>query len=258
MAVPKSLKGDGKSGQQGSLKAAEVQDHIMGVVEVADANQPPSFMLGNIMQPIAAGNTSGRISQGSVWDRKPSGPLSYGQMMKRHKEENDVKMEYFPPTVTPEGNTRIFISQDDLLVSAQVYPLHLYGYFLGTSMDFRVVDRCLRRLWRLCDLDEVTKSPVGIFYFKFKSEKGLNDVLENGSWMVNNIPIFLDKWIPGLSLEKVESSTVPLWVTTHNIPLDLWTSTGTNKLMSGMQGLKRRSEARLEAYASGEALKNRN
>ncbi|KAM0000671.1 putative transcription factor interactor and regulator CCHC(Zn) family [Helianthus debilis subsp. tardiflorus] len=180
------------------------------------------------------GNPTAQVKSASVWDRHASGPLSYGEMIKKHKEDNDVKMEYYPPTITPEGNTRIFISKEDLLVSAQVYPLHLYGYFLGTSMDFRAVDRCFHRLWRKFDIDEITKSPAGIFYFKFKSEKGLNEVLENGPWMVNNIPIFLDKWVPGLCLEKVEPAIVPLWVTIHNIPLDLWTSTGINKLMSGM------------------------
>ncbi|KAI3773236.1 hypothetical protein L1987_47760 [Smallanthus sonchifolius] len=46
------------------------------------------------------------------------------------------------------------------LVGAQVYSLHLYGYFLGTSMDYKVVSRCLHRLWSLYDLDDITKSPA--------------------------------------------------------------------------------------------------
>ncbi|MFS7991817.1 putative transcription factor interactor and regulator CCHC(Zn) family [Helianthus anomalus] len=220
--------------QQGSMEAVNVEA-VPAVVKVPStglntADQQPRVVSTSAIQQPPLGGSKER----SVWDRLANGPLSYGQLMQRNKEENAVKMIYYPPTITNEGTTRIIISQEDLLASAQVYPLHLYGYFLGTSMDFRMVDRCFRRLWRAYDIDEITKSPAGIFYFKFKSEKGLNEVLENGPWMVNNIPVFLDKWTPGLSLEKVEPAIVPLWVTIHNIPLDLWTTTGINKLMSGM------------------------
>nr|GEU98281.1 retrovirus-related Pol polyprotein from transposon TNT 1-94 [Tanacetum cinerariifolium] len=35
---------------------------------------------------------------------------------------------------------------------------------------------------------------IGFFFFKFNTSKGLEDLLENGSWMIRNIPIILKKW----------------------------------------------------------------
>ncbi|KAJ0453828.1 hypothetical protein HanIR_Chr15g0733491 [Helianthus annuus] len=88
-------------------------------------------------------------------------------------------------------------------------------------------------LWRSCDLDEISESAAGYYYFKFKSEHGLNEVLENGPWKVNNIPIFINKREPRIRLGKIELSSIPLWVTIQNIPLELWTRNGLSKIMSG-------------------------
>nr|GEW13767.1 hypothetical protein [Tanacetum cinerariifolium] len=35
---------------------------------------------------------------------------------------------------------------------------------------------------------------IGFFFFKFKVSKGLDDVMENGPWMIRNSPIILKKW----------------------------------------------------------------
>ncbi|MFS7909490.1 hypothetical protein Hanom_Chr02g00095211 [Helianthus anomalus] len=152
--------------------------------------------------------------------------MSIADRIKLSQQAAKVKIEFFPPVKTPEGKSRILITAEDLLKSAKVYSLHLYGYFLGTSMDFNRVNYCLKRDWKEYGIAEITKSPSGYYYFKFYSEKGLQDVLEGGPWFVNNIPLFLRKWEPGHCLEKVEPATIPLWVTAHNVPLDLWTDTG--------------------------------
>ncbi|KAM0036002.1 putative transcription factor interactor and regulator CCHC(Zn) family [Helianthus debilis subsp. tardiflorus] len=243
----------GEYSEWDSLSESTLGEAHSALVQNTGNTRVHDIEMGEGASPIAKGTTErGTIpaQKVSVWDKSGMGGLSYGQMIARNRELEAVKMEYFPLSVTPEGKTRIIITQDDLKASAQVYPLHLYGYFLGTSMDYNVVNRCLHRLWRSYDLAEVTKSPAGIYYFKFKSEKGLNDVLENGPWMVNNIPVFLDKWVPGLCLEKIEPSIVPMWVTVHNIPLDLWTSTGINKLMSGMGEPKLMDRLTLERCAN--------
>ncbi|GKC21323.1 hypothetical protein Tco_1023473 [Tanacetum coccineum] len=49
----------------------------------------------------------------------------------------------------------------------------------------------------------------GVFYFKFTSAKGLEQVLEQGLWLIRNIPFILTKWTPNLSLSKDKDTKVP-------------------------------------------------
>ncbi|KAJ0519671.1 hypothetical protein HanIR_Chr10g0450841 [Helianthus annuus] len=71
-------------------------------------------------------------------------------------------------------------------------------------------------------------------FFKFTSEAGLTAVLENGPWLVNNVPIILNKWEPGLCLQRVEPKSIPIWVTVHDVPMELWTKRGMSIVFSGV------------------------
>nr|GEU99310.1 hypothetical protein [Tanacetum cinerariifolium] len=59
-------------------------------------------------------------------------------------------------------------------------------------------------------------------------------VLESGPWMINNVPLVLNVWEPGIWLEKVEPSTIPIWVCVYGIPLELCNGNGIGKIMSGV------------------------
>ncbi|KAF5809533.1 hypothetical protein HanXRQr2_Chr04g0158251 [Helianthus annuus] len=151
-----------------------------------------------------------------------------------NNELEDTRLEFIPPVVSPEGKKQVLITQDDLRYLAKSFALRLNVYFLGTSMDFKVVNSCFRRLWRLFELDRMSKSSAGFFFFKFKSESGMNQALENGPWMVNNVPVFFSRWEPEVCLEKIEPSVIPLWVTVQHVPLELWIGIGLSKILSGV------------------------
>ncbi|GKB52519.1 reverse transcriptase domain-containing protein, partial [Tanacetum coccineum] len=74
----------------------------------------------------------------------------------------------------------------------------------------------------------------GLFYFKFKDEEGMKAVLESGPWMINNVPLVLNVWELGIWLEKVEPSTIPIWVYVYGIPLELCNGNGIGKIISGV------------------------
>lgn len=132
------------------------------------------------------------------------------------------------------GGRRISFTAEEVIKGGAKCSLQLYGYFVGTSMDYRVVRANLMRMWRVHGIEEITKTNSGIFYFKFKSEDGMKNVLESGPWMVQNIPLVLNVWEPGIWLEKVEPSTIPIWVCVYNIPMELCNGNGIGKIMSGI------------------------
>jgi hypothetical protein len=157
---------------------------------------------------------------------------SFADKIKMAAGEGEVKMEFIPPVKMPDGKKKVCFSAEEIKQGGSAFALQLYGYFVGTSMDYRVVNANLRRMWRTFDVKEITKTPSGFYLCKFKSEKGMRDVLEGGPWLVENVPFFLHQWEPGVWLEKVEPTKVPLWVCVHNVPIELWTGKGISKLMS--------------------------
>lgn len=67
----------------------------------------------------------------------------------------------------------------------------LYGYFLGNHIAFPVVDYYVRNIWAKYGLQKVMMNAKGFFFFRFSSKKGVDDVLENGPWLIRNAPIIL-------------------------------------------------------------------
>ncbi|GJV05068.1 reverse transcriptase domain-containing protein [Tanacetum coccineum] len=81
-------------------------------------------------------------------------------------------------------------------------------------------------------IDGITKTNSRVFYFKFKNEEAMKSVLESSPWMVNNVSLVLNIWEPGISLEKVEASTILIWFCVYNIPMELCNGNGIGKIMS--------------------------
>ena len=100
-----------------------------------------------------------------------------------------------------------------------VATIWLFYWYL--SMDYKVVRSNLMRMWRVYDIEEITKTNAGVYYFKFKSKEGMKTVLDCGPWMIQNVPLILNVWEPCIWLEKIAPSSIPLWVCVYNIPMEL-------------------------------------
>ena len=47
----------------------------------------------------------------------------------------------------------------------------------------------------------------------------MNQVLENGPWLIRLVPIMLNIWTPNTRLTKEEITTAPVWVKLHNVAI---------------------------------------
>ncbi|GJW82457.1 trichome birefringence-like protein 3, partial [Tanacetum coccineum] len=61
---------------------------------------------------------------------------------------------------------------------------------------------------------------------RFASLKGLEQVLEQGPWLIKNIPLMLTKWSPKMSLSKDKVTKVPVWVKLHKVPVVAYSEDG--------------------------------
>ncbi|GKA03855.1 RNA-directed DNA polymerase, eukaryota, reverse transcriptase zinc-binding domain protein, partial [Tanacetum coccineum] len=113
----------------------------------------------------------------------------------------------------------------------QKWSMTVVGHFVGFQMGYREILGHLKRMWHLFQLEEVIVNQ-GLYYFNFKSQEGMNSVIENGPWMVENKPLFVRKWEPGLCMSKLDTSKVPLWVKIYDIPLEAWNVDGISRIAS--------------------------
>ncbi|XP_022003057.1 uncharacterized protein LOC110900477 [Helianthus annuus] len=72
----------------------------------------------------------------------------------------------------------------------------------------------------------------GFFFFKFKTKEGMDQMLEDGPWMIRNVPIILKQWSASTKLEKEELKSIPVWVKMHDVPLAAFTEDGLSLLAS--------------------------
>ncbi|GKB02678.1 probable L-cysteine desulfhydrase, chloroplastic [Tanacetum coccineum] len=140
----------------------------------------------------------------------------------------------FVPTLNENGNE--FVIFDEELVSNESlkWNLNICGHFVGMKMSYNELRYNLVRMWGKHGLGEMFSNDNGVFCFKFKNEEGMNFVLDNSPWMVNNRPFFVQKWSPDVSLDKPERDKIPLWVKMMDIPLEAWNKEGISKLASSV------------------------
>ena len=62
----------------------------------------------------------------------------------------------------------------------------------------------LKRMWRPYFFDDAILNECGIYFLKFKAEEGMQYVLENGPWLVEGKPLFVQKWEAGMCMIKPE------------------------------------------------------
>ncbi|GJW91291.1 polyadenylate-binding protein 2-like protein [Tanacetum coccineum] len=86
----------------------------------------------------------------------------------------------------------------------------IYGYFIGKRVAFPVVENYVYNAWGKFGIQKVMMYAKGFYFFKFSSTKGVDDVLENGPWMIRQVPIILNTWSPSTSLTKDNHSSVPI------------------------------------------------
>lgn len=75
-------------------------------------------------------------------------------------------------------------------------------------------------MWKKYGLTDVTMNDRSFFFFKFASEPEMHQCLEEGHWLFQNKPIYLQKWKHAMDLYKEILKVVPLWVKLYNVLME--------------------------------------
>ncbi|GJS45280.1 hypothetical protein Tco_0595401 [Tanacetum coccineum] len=89
---------------------------------------------------------------------------SFAEKMKKGVEDRELQMNFTPHCVSKksDGSRRKAISEEDIKKGSEACALQLYGYFVGTLMDYRVVNSNLSRMWRVYGVAEITKTRMKV------------------------------------------------------------------------------------------------
>ncbi|GKA43910.1 zinc knuckle CX2CX4HX4C containing protein [Tanacetum coccineum] len=128
---------------------------------------------------------------------------SYANITTKFEVLIDNKLKTIP-TGMDENCDEYMIFDDELInEGSSKWNLTLCGYFVGHKM-----------------------------HINFHHEKGLNEVVEKGPWMVIYKPLVVQKWDINMSIDKTEPDKLPLWDRLCNLPLEAWSINGISALAS--------------------------
>ncbi|GJV27430.1 zinc knuckle CX2CX4HX4C containing protein [Tanacetum coccineum] len=160
-----------------------------------------------------------------------TGFLRYADVVNINKVENKL---FVIETEKDENEVEIVMLNDEIIEQGcEKWRNTVCGFFVGCQVSYNEARYHLRRMWSSFGFIDLMING-GVYFFKFHGENGVDEVIKNGPWMVNNKPLFVQKWRVGMNLDRTEPSKLPVWVKMYNIPMEAWSIKGISALASSL------------------------
>ena len=140
-------------------------------------------------------------------------------------------LSFIAPT-KQNGEVVVRPSLDTVRDGAKRWKSTAVGYFMGKRPFYHHLKEFAHSIWPA--LREVTATTNGFFFFRFKTEIDMEEVIEGGPWLFQGQPIVLQKWEPGMAMRKLKHTQVPVWIKLRHLPLEFWTTEGLSTVASGV------------------------
>ncbi|GJS47217.1 beta-caryophyllene synthase [Tanacetum coccineum] len=122
-----------------------------------------------------------------------------------------------------------------------------YGFFLGKKVAYPVFANYVRNTWEKYGFARsMFNSSTSLFSFQFSSIEGLDAMLENDPWFIQNNPRILKKWHPDENLLKEDVSTIPVWVKLHGVPVTAFSDDGLSVIATKLVMIELRADVELK------------
>ncbi|GKC54803.1 zinc knuckle CX2CX4HX4C containing protein [Tanacetum coccineum] len=107
------------------------------------------------------------------------------------KEEISNKLSFVPTEILDDDRKVVIFDDEPMALGSEKWKLTLCGYFVGYKMSLYELRYNIRRMWSKHGVADILPHSNDVFLFKFNHKEGLQFVLENGPWLVNNEPMVL-------------------------------------------------------------------
>nr|GEW39763.1 ATPase, F1/V1/A1 complex, alpha/beta subunit, zinc knuckle CX2CX4HX4C [Tanacetum cinerariifolium] len=184
-----------------------------------------------VNETVKVNNLSGVVkdsSVGNVIGESNLGPIPV--LVSENPILNPNKNNGNSPRTSPNGSPKI-LRREEILTDEESRSNAMFSFYkvkkwpsLNENKNVNDMDTSEEKLgeMRIANEDSVMQEDDSAK----KTEKGMQFLLENGSWLMDGKLFFIQKWEARMYMQKPEPSKVPLWVRIMNIPLEAWNSKG--------------------------------
>ncbi|XVF40910.1 hypothetical protein PTKIN_Ptkin01aG0154800 [Pterospermum kingtungense] len=148
-------------------------------------------------------------------------------------EDEDQSLKYNPPQER-KGETIIAPPNEVFERGIDRWKNALVIQFIGRIPNFSYFQKMVNTLWGAESAVDLRSAGSNLFIVQFSNAMTRDKVLENGPWYIQNMPIIVRKWEPGMSSMVFNMSTVPVWFKLSNVPLEHFSQEGLGFIASGL------------------------
>ena len=115
-----------------------------------------------------------------------------------------------------------------------IWKYSVVAQFIGRIPNFNLFQKLVNVLWG--SEGEVTIRPAGVnlFIIQFQNAVIRDKVLEEGPWHIQNQPLIVRKWEPGLASLEFDMTKLPIWIHLGKVLLELFTQKGLSYIASAI------------------------
>lgn len=167
--------------------------------------------------------TKGKEVQEGLINTTP--PILYSTVVTRVEKENVVKQ-------AKENTNQICrnvdhkkevvkITEEDIEEEVIFWKSAMICYVLGANPPAHIFEGFVRRLWK-DKIDKVGALKHGIFVVRFHKIEDRDAIMNGGYIFFDKKPVIMKAWNPEHSLQKMEVTSVPIWIQIENLELKYW------------------------------------
>ena len=123
----------------------------------------------------------------------PNTPVTFAQMVDSKKSVVDCKINLIERN-PKKKHGEVELPIPILIRGSSPYQKTLIGVFIDRKLAFPTVRYYLNRMWKQYGIEDFMVNEEGYYFFRFSTEQGMAEVMENGPWLINNVPIFVQRW----------------------------------------------------------------
>ena len=182
---------------------------------------------------VQQGESSAAIKAGETKEKGPSseGKVPASDWRKLFSASANQSLRFFPPK--PTNGTSIVTPPSGVFEEGELlWKNAVVAQFVGRIPNFSVFQKMVNLLWG--EDGEVDSRPAGhnLFVLQFPNSQTRDRVIESGPWHIQNKPLIVRRWEPGMRSLEFNMAKLPLWIHLSNIPLELFTQTGISYIAS--------------------------
>ncbi|KAK4384263.1 hypothetical protein Sango_3078200, partial [Sesamum angolense] len=168
---------------------------------------------------------------GNVPLQTPGSDFSCDKFAASFNNSTKKMFSYVNPS-TQNGEIVVRPSIDVVREGSRRWDSTAVGYFLGRKPYYHHLNEYVRSGWPA--VKTAMAMANGFYFFQFKTEIAMEEVIEGGPWLFQGQPIVLQRWEPGMVLRKHKHTQVPVWIRLRHLPVEFWTDDGLSTVASGV------------------------